>query len=61
MTPKGAAMVIESLSLRVFQIQDMRDRLNIEEARLKTRIVELEKIRDGVPPAVQISPIIEVK
>ncbi len=61
MTPKGAAMVIESLSLRVFQIQDMRDRLNIEEAQLKTRIVELEKIRDGVPPAVQINPIIEVK
>lgn len=61
MTPKGAEIVIESLSLRVFQIQDMRDRLDAEEATLKARLVELEKIRDGVPPAVQVTPIIEVK
>ena len=60
MTPKGAAMMIESLSLRVFEIQDMRDRLNKEEAQLKTRIKDLEKIRDR-PEGIQPTRIIEVK
>jgi hypothetical protein len=53
-------MMIESLSLRVFEIQDMRDRLNKEEAQLKTRIKDLEKIRDR-PEGIQPTRIIEVK
>lgn len=52
MTPKGAAMVIESLSLRVFEIQERRERLNQEEAQLQARIRELELIRDNGEPLV---------
>jgi hypothetical protein len=60
MTPKGAAIVIESLSLRVFQIQDIRDSLDQEEAQLKARILELEQIRD-MPESIPGDRIIEVQ
>jgi hypothetical protein len=60
MTPKGATMVIESMSLRIFEIQDIRTRLTAEEEHLKTRIAELEKVRD-MPEGIQPTRIIEVK
>jgi hypothetical protein len=60
MTPKGAAMVIDSLSLRVFEIQELRAKLGKEELQHKARIKELERVRDGLPPAVLESPIISV-
>lgn len=59
MTPKGAEMVIESLSLRVFEIQDRRAKLEAEEAQLKARIKELELIRDAGAPVVA-TRIIEI-
>jgi hypothetical protein len=52
MTPKGAEMVIESLSLRVFEIQDRRAKLEAEETQLAARIKELEMIRDAGAPVV---------
>ena len=58
MTPKGAAMVIESLSLRVFEIQERRERLNQEEAQLQARIRELELIRDNGEPLVPTQIIV---
>ena len=61
MTPKGASMVIESLSLRIFDIEEAEARLAKEKAQHQSRIKELERIRDGVPPAVVTSPIISVE
>lgn len=61
MTPKGAAMVIESLSLRVFEIEEHEKRLAKEKAQHQARIKELEHIRDGVPQSVVTSPIISVE
>lgn len=61
MTPKGASMVIESLSLRVFEIEAHEERLAKEKAQHQARIKELERIRDGVPPSVVTSPIISVE
>ena len=46
MTRKGAQMIIETLSLRVFEIQEIREKLDREEAKHKARIVELEKVTD---------------
>jgi hypothetical protein len=59
MTPKGAAMVIDTLSLRVFEIQETKERLSKEEEQLKARIKELEQIRDR-PESIQPTRIIEV-
>ncbi len=61
MTPKGASMVIESLSLRVFEIQEAEQRLAKEKAQHQARIKELERIRDGLPPAVLTSPIVSIE
>lgn len=61
MTPKGATMVIESISLRIFEIEEHQARLAKEKAQHQARIKELERIRDGLPPAVLTSPIISVE
>ena len=59
MTRKGAQLIIESLSLRVFEIQDMRERLAAEEAQHKARILELEKVTDN--PEIVPSQIVVVE
>jgi hypothetical protein len=50
-------MVIDDLSMQVFHIQDKRERLNEEEARLRARIKELEV--DLQEPIVGL-PIVQV-
>lgn len=60
MTPKGAAMVIESLSLRIFEIETHEARLAKEKEQHRNRIAELSRVRDGLPPDVVISPILSV-
>jgi len=57
MTRKGIRMVIDDLSMQVFHIQDKRERLNEEEARLRARIKELEV--DLQEPIVGL-PIVQV-
>jgi len=57
MTRKGIRMVIDDLSMQVFHIQDKRERLNEEEARLRARIQELEV--DLQEPIVGL-PIVQV-
>lgn len=57
MTHKGAQIVIESLSLRVFEIQEIRERLAKEEQGLVARIKELEGRSQG---SIQPQPIISV-
>lgn len=56
MTPKGAQMVIESLSLRVFEIEEVEAKLAKEKADLQVRIRELEETRDSIVP----TPIINI-
>jgi len=46
MTSKGAQMVIDAASMRVFEIDEIINVLNEEKKRLQTRIMELETIRD---------------
>lgn len=48
MTRKGAQMVIESLSMRIFEIQEARERLAKEEQQHRDRILELEKVSDDI-------------
>ena len=50
MTPKGAQHVIESMSLRVFEIEESEQRLAAEKRHLQQRISELEHVRDRVEP-----------
>ena len=55
MTPKGAQMVIEAMSLRIFQIEEAEKTLSEarfaeEKTRLKRRIKELELVRDQIQP-----------
>lgn len=50
MTRKGAEMVIESLSMRVFEIDDTQQRLADEKQRLQARIKELEQVQDPIQP-----------
>lgn len=56
MTRKGAQFVIESLTKRYLEIQDLRARLDKEEADLQARILELEQVQDPVVA----TPIIQV-
>lgn len=58
MTPKGAQMVIEDLSMRVFQIDEVKARLDQEKEALQARIRELEQIRDA--DMIQPDPIIQL-
>jgi hypothetical protein len=58
MTSKGAQLVIDSMSMRIFEIQEIRDRLDKEEIALQSRIIELEFERDQKP--IQPQPIISV-
>lgn len=57
MTRKGATILIESLSLRVFEIDETTERLSKEKESLQARIRELEQIRDIVEP----TPIINIE
>ena len=58
MTPKGVQLVIESISKRIEEIQQIRDRLDNEEIALQSRILELELDREQVP--IQPQRIISV-
>lgn len=51
MTPKGAQQVIESMSLRVFEIEETERRLSEEKEHLRGRIAELESVRDSIVPS----------
>lgn len=51
MTKKGAQILIESLSLRVFQIEETEERLSLEKAELRARIQELELVDDPIVPS----------
>jgi hypothetical protein len=53
MNRKGAQMIIENLSLRIFEIQDICGRLKEEETRHRARILELEKVRDNPEEVVE--------
>lgn len=56
MTHKGAQIVIEALSLRVFEIQEHRERLAKEEQDLVARIKELEgRMQGSIQPQRIIS------
>lgn len=57
MTRKGAQIIIESLSQRFLEIQEIRERLDKEEASVRTRILELEQIQDS---SVSVMPIVIV-
>lgn len=50
MTSQGAQSLIDNLSMRVFEIQETKERLTEEETRLRLRIIELEVLRDGGKP-----------
>lgn len=56
MTKKGAQFIIESLSLRVFEIEDIEERLAQEKAANRARIRELEQVEDEIIP----TPIINI-
>ena len=57
MTRKGAQIIIESLSQRFVEIQEMRERLDKEEKSLRARIFELEQVQDS---SVSVMPIVIV-
>ena len=50
MTRKGAILTIESMMIRLAEIQSTRERLVEEEKKLVLRIHELEKVRDPICP-----------
>jgi hypothetical protein len=55
MTRKGAQRIIESLSLRILEIQGARERITKEEETLRARIKELEQVQDPIQPQLIIS------
>ena len=55
MTRKGAEMVIESLSLRIFEIEAFEERLAKEKAEHRARIAELEQVQDPIKPNLILS------
>ena len=57
MTRKGAQIIIEPLSQRFVEIQEMRERLDKEEKSLRARIFELEQVQDS---SVSVMPIVIV-
>lgn len=56
MTRKGAQILIESLTQRYLEIQELRAKLDKEEESLQARILELEQVQDGV----SVAPIVIV-
>jgi hypothetical protein len=57
MTRQGAEMIIESLSLRIFEIQDVQARLEAEKEKHRARIQEL---RQQFINTIEPNPIINV-
>lgn len=57
MTRKGAQIIIESLTQRYLEIQEIRERLDKEEASLQSRLLELEQVLDT---SVSVMPIVIV-
>lgn len=55
MNKAGAKLIIENLSLRIFEIEEMEARLAKEKADHRARIAELEKIEDPILPDKIIS------
>lgn len=55
MNKAGARIIIESLSLRIFEIEEMEARLAKEKADHRARIAELEKVEDPILPDKIIS------
>ena len=60
MTRKGAELVIETLSMRIFEIEDSQERLEDEKRQLRARIEELEWVADQVIEPIQPHHIISV-
>lgn len=60
MTRKGAEHVIETLSMRIFEIEDTQQRLQEEKQQLRARIEELEWVADPVEGPIQPHHIISV-
>lgn len=56
MTPKGAAIVIDSIDLRIFEIDEIQSRLAQEKEQLRTRRNELTQVRDRIDP----NPIVSI-
>lgn len=50
MTRKGAVLVINSMMIRLSEIEEAREKLAAEEKQLVLRIHELEKVRDPICP-----------
>jgi ribosomal 50S subunit-associated protein YjgA (DUF615 family) len=50
MTRKGATLVINSMMIRLSEIESAREKLAAEEKQLVLRIHELEKVRDPIIP-----------
>jgi ribosomal 50S subunit-associated protein YjgA (DUF615 family) len=50
MTRKGAVLVINSMMIRLSEIEEAREKLSAEEKQLVLRIHELEKVRDPIIP-----------
>jgi hypothetical protein len=49
-TRKGATLVINSMMIRLSEIESAREKLAAEEKQLVLRIHELEKVRDTIVP-----------
>ena len=50
MTSKGAVLVINSMMIRLSEIESAREKLAAEEKQLVLRIHELEIVRDTIVP-----------
>jgi uncharacterized coiled-coil protein SlyX len=62
MTKKGAEILIEELSLRVFELEEYEQRLKQEMLRLKNRLKELNNFYNSFEDkSVIINKIIEIK
>lgn len=52
MTPKGAQFVIDSLDMRIFEIEAIEDRLRAEKTIIRSRREELAQLQKQIEPTV---------
>jgi hypothetical protein len=50
MTPKGAGIVIDSIDMRLFEIDDVENRLRAEKCILLARREELVQLQENIEP-----------
>jgi hypothetical protein len=55
MSPKGAQLVIDSIDLRIFEIEDIEARVRAEKAILRARREELTKLQEPIVPDAIVS------